>query len=170
MEKNIWKIDWIKVSLIAALYTVLTVAVAPLSYGPVQFRISEVLNILPFIPPYGVGAAIGLTIGCLLSNIISPYGIVDMVLGTLATAIAVFGVYGVRKVMGRRGLYLALIIPTIANTIIIGLMLNVFYEVPVSEAYGGVLIGEFVTATIGGYFLYKALEKMGFEKEGVSDE
>lgn len=158
------KVDWVKTSLIAALYTTLTIVVAPLSYGPIQFRISEVMNILPFLPQFGVNAVIGLIIGCLLSNLLSPYGIVDVILGTLATAVAVVGVYAVRRAMGKKGLLPALLIPTLANTIIVGWMLNFFYQIPPLEAYGGVLVGEAVMATLGGYLLYRALVKIGYEE------
>ena len=42
---------------------------------------------LPFLFP---AAAPGLALGCLLTNILSPYGPIDMIVGTLATAIAAF--------------------------------------------------------------------------------
>ena len=58
-----------------------------LAYGPVQFRFSEALTVLPFLFP---AAAPGLALGCLLTNILSPYGPIDMIVGTLATAIAAF--------------------------------------------------------------------------------
>lgn len=68
----------------AALYFVLTVAVAPIAYGPVQFRISEALCVLPLFFPE---CAIGLTIGCFFANVLGN-GVLDMTLGTLATLLA----------------------------------------------------------------------------------
>lgn len=76
----------VRTSLFAALYFVLTVALAPISYGPLQFRLSEALVLLPLIfPAEGV---VGLTLGCLLANIFSPTGWYDMVFGTLSTLVA----------------------------------------------------------------------------------
>lgn len=72
------------VAVIGALYAALTI-VNPFAYGPVQFRVSELLCILPFFFP---ASAAGLAVGCLIANIIGPYGIVDIVFGSLATLLA----------------------------------------------------------------------------------
>ena len=53
----------VKVAFIAALYTVFTIILAPISYGPIQFRLSEVLVLFAFIDPiYIIGLTLGLTI------------------------------------------------------------------------------------------------------------
>ncbi len=74
-------------ALIAAAYVVLTYVSSALglAYGPVQFRLSEALTILPLFSPYSV---YGLIIGCALSNLSSPLGLIDIIFGTAATAIA----------------------------------------------------------------------------------
>lgn len=74
-----------RAALIAALYAVCTVVIAPFSYGAVQFRIAECLCILAF---FYKEAVVGLTVGCLIANFFSPSGAIDVVLGTLATLIA----------------------------------------------------------------------------------
>ena len=56
-----------------------------LTYGPVQFRFSEALTVLPFLNPL---ATWGLFVGCILSNILSPYGLLDLIFGSLATLLA----------------------------------------------------------------------------------
>jgi uncharacterized membrane protein len=56
-----------------------------LSYGPLQLRIAEALTILPFMFPWAIS---GVSIGCLIANVISPYGPLDWVFGTLATLLA----------------------------------------------------------------------------------
>lgn len=71
-------------AVIAAIYAALTM-VNPLSYGNVQFRVSEVLCILPFFFPTSVW---GLTIGCAIANIMSTAGLTDIVVGSLATLLA----------------------------------------------------------------------------------
>ena len=72
-------------AVIAAIYAVLTLILAPISYGPIQFRISEVLCILPFFLPFSTW---GLFVGCILANLLSAYGSVDVVLGSAATLLA----------------------------------------------------------------------------------
>ena len=64
--------------LLAAIYAALTLCLAPLSYGPIQVRISECLTLLAFYDKRWVP---GLTIGCLMANLNSPFGIADMVIG-----------------------------------------------------------------------------------------
>ena len=52
---------------IAAIYVALTMIVAPIAFGPIQFRISEALCVLPYFLP---GAVPGITIGCFLANLL----------------------------------------------------------------------------------------------------
>ena len=101
--------------IIAALYVVLTYFLAPISYGPVQARISEVLTIFPIFS----GATIpGVALGCVISNIINPenLGPVDIIGGTLATIIA--GVFS--YLIGKKNKWLGIIPPVVANGLIVG--------------------------------------------------
>ena len=74
-------------AMVAALYAVLSyfANIFGLTFGVFQFRLSEALTVLPFLFP---ATAPGLALGCLVTNLLSPYGPVDMVMGTLATAVA----------------------------------------------------------------------------------
>ncbi len=74
-----------RTALIAALYALLTMFLPMLSYGVLQFRAAESMTLLPIL---FVEAIPGLTIGCLIANIVSPWGWSDVVFGTLATLIA----------------------------------------------------------------------------------
>ena len=76
-------------AMVAALYFVLCYfgTIFQLTFGPVQVRLGEALTVLPFLFP---ATAPGLAVGCLLTNVLSPYGPIDMAVGTLATAIAAF--------------------------------------------------------------------------------
>ena len=71
-------------AMVAAVYFVLCYFgnIFQLTFGPVQVRVGEALTVLPFLFP---AAAPGLALGCLLTNILSPYGPIDMIVGTLAT-------------------------------------------------------------------------------------
>ena len=79
-------------ALIAALYVLLTLlsSALGLAYGPVQFRVSEALIAFSAFTPAAVP---GLTIGCFLSNIGSPYGVADQIIGTIATFLATVSCY-----------------------------------------------------------------------------
>ena len=110
-------------ALIAAVYAVITMLTASFAYGPVQFRIAEALCILPFFLPFTTW---GLFVGCILSNIISPVGPLDMVFGSLATlgcclCVAAFGKRW--DGTGWGDCILACLMPAVWNGVIIGALL-----------------------------------------------
>jgi uncharacterized membrane protein len=97
-------------ALVAALYAVMGYFgnVFGLTFGPIQIRFAEALTVLPFLFP---AAAPGLAVGCLITNLLSPYGPIDVVLGTLATALAAWWTAKMPK------WYLAAIPPIVMNLI-----------------------------------------------------
>lgn len=140
-------------AIIASTYAVLTIAIAPLSYGVMQFRVSEALTVLPMFTPAAIP---GLFIGCIVANIISPMGVIDMILGSLATLIAGFCSYKLRE---KR--WLVPLPPVIANGIVIGAMLHYVYGVPVALPLCmlWVALGEALACYGLGYPLSRILEK-----------
>jgi uncharacterized membrane protein len=80
--------------IIAALYAALTLAFAPVAFGPVQIRPAEALTILPL---FFIESIPGLFIGCLIANLLSPYGFIDVVMGSLTTLIAAGLTYYIGK-------------------------------------------------------------------------
>ena len=112
----------LQASAIAAIYAVLTILLAPISYGPMQVRISEALTILPCFTPAAVP---GLFVGCLVSNLLGPYGIIDVICGSAATLIAALLSYFLRKHK-----WLVPLPQVIVNGIVIGGMLHFAYGVP----------------------------------------
>lgn len=106
---------------IAGIYAAATLLLMPISFGPVNFRISEALTLLPFFSPYAVA---GVTIGCLISNLLSPYGILDMIFGTLATFIAALLTYYIGKSNIKFKKLLAPLPPVIINAVIVGILIN----------------------------------------------
>ena len=79
-----------RAGVIAALYVALTYAFAPIAFGPLQVRPAEALCILPIFFPEAIPA---LYIGCMLSNLASPYFVYDVLIGSLATLLAAFSAY-----------------------------------------------------------------------------
>ena len=67
----------------------------------------------------------GLVVGCLVSNLLSPVGVADIVFGTLATLVAAIGTYALRK-----NRLLAALCPVVSNGLIVGAMLSVVYGLP----------------------------------------
>ena len=80
---------------IGALYIVLTLVLAPISFGPIQFRVAECLTILPIFYPF---AFIGLTIGCLISNALGGAILADILLGSLATLVSALLTAKIKKI------------------------------------------------------------------------
>ncbi|MDU6249814.1 MAG: QueT transporter family protein [Paeniclostridium sordellii] len=145
-------------SLVAAIYAVLTLVLGAISYGPIQFRIAEIMVLLAFIKKDYIW---GLTIGCFLANVIGPYGAPDIVFGTTATFLSVYAIYLTGKVMkGKKyAILIASIWATLINAVIIGFMLNIFVGMPLILSMIQVGFGEFVVITIIGVPVYKIIGK-----------
>ncbi|OVE65277.1 hypothetical protein CCS79_22265 [Clostridium diolis] len=147
----------VKTAIIAALYAVITLVLAPISYGPIQFRVSEIMVLLAFFDPFYI---VGLTLGCFIANILGPNGLADIIFGTLATFISVYAVSITQRFVKNRktSLIIASLWPTIFNGVIIGWMLNYIYQFPLVLSIGEVAIGEFVVVTIVGVPIVRLLQ------------
>ena len=116
---NLTQIQFItQAAAIAAVYTVLTALAAGfgLASGAIQVRFSEALTVLPFFTPAAIP---GLTIGCLISNIVTGCALPDVIFGTLATFLGAIGSYALRK-----NRFLVSIPPIVSNMIIIPFVLT----------------------------------------------
>lgn len=156
MRQNTKKLTTL--GLVAALYAVITLALSGISYGSIQFRMAEVMVLLPLL---GKEYILALTIGCFLANVVGPYGVPDIIFGTLATFISTYLVYLTGKTMkDKKGhLLIASLWPTIVNAIIIGIMLNKFLGFPLILSMLQVGFGQFVVITIIGVPLFNMIEK-----------
>lgn len=126
-------------AVIAALYTALTLLAAAwgLAYGPVQFRFSEALTILPV---FAAAAVPGLTVGCFLSNLFSGYS-TDLVVGTLATLLSAIGTRLLRDIRWRGLPVLAPLPPVLINAVFVGAEI-------VCLSPGGFAWAEFLTQAV----------------------
>ena len=104
--------------LIAAIYVAATMLCSSLAYGQVQFRISEVLMLLCY---FNKDYIISLSTGCLIVNLFSTLGMVDVVFGTLATVVAAVLIYLLRN---KVNLVVASLFPVISNAVIVGFELT----------------------------------------------
>ena len=141
----------VKIGVIAALYAVLTYALPALAYGPIQFRLSEVMTLLAFIDPFYI---LPLTLGCAIANLASPFGIVDVVFGSLASLLAL---YSMSKT---KNLFIASLWPTFF-CFIIGLEILFLSEEPINFflVTGQIMLSEFIVVSIIGILFYKLIEK-----------
>lgn len=154
MKKNDEKvISMVQAAMIAAVYVALTLPIQPIAYGPVQFRISEALTILPYFTPAAIP---GVTIGCFLSNIMMGAPLPDIIFGTLATFIGT-----VFSRMLRRQKFLVCIPPILSNALIIPWVLKFAYEFEDAVPFMMLTVGagEVLAAGVLGTMLLLALER-----------
>ncbi len=112
-------------AVIAAIYAAFTylAALFGLAYGPVQFRFSEALTILPVFTPAAIP---GLTVGCLLGNLMSSVGAIDLVFGTVATFLAAICTRALAKYTLKGMPVLAALPPVLFNAVLIGAEITLF--------------------------------------------
>ena len=144
-------------AVIAAIYVVLTVVLPIPQHGPVQFRVSEILNLLVFFNPI---FAPGIILGCLIANMFSELNVlIDMVFGTLATALSLF------CIRRTSNLFIAALFPIIFNAYIIGIILMFSLIAPPFTLMsflpfaGSVAAGQFAVMVIVAYPLFVILQK-----------
>lgn len=145
-------------AIIAAMYCLLTILFQPISFGAVQFRIAEVLTLLPILT---ADAVPGLFIGCLLANLLGGGIWFDVVLGSIATLLAAIMT---RYLRNRR--IPAMAMPTIFNGLIVGPVVYFAYVLAPGEAtnvlillstIGTVALGELVVCYVLGFPFLKAM-------------
>ena len=155
MKSNIFTSRFLaQAGIIAAVYVALVLIFAPISFGPIQFRVAEALTILPFFTPAAIP---GVTIGCLIGNLIGMGEPLDIIFGTLATLIGAFGSYALR---GNK--WLVPLPPILANTIIIPWVLRFAYGVADTIPYlmATVGLGEVLAIYVLGMILLLVLERL----------
>lgn len=159
-------LTFVRVAMIAAIYTVVSLALAPITYGNIQIRIAEALTILPLIYKPSI---YGVTLGCFLTNLIgammgvNPTGMIDAVIGTLATFLAAVCTYALRDKTVKDIPVWSILMPVIFNFFFVGAELSfLFFE---GNRMLGLLImgtevaiGELVSVIVG-WFLTRVLKR-----------
>ena len=127
-------------AVIAALYAAMTLLLAPISYGPIQLRLSEAMTLLPILLPQAVP---GLFVGCLIANLYTGM-LTDIIFGSLATLLAAIGTFLLRKKP-----FLAASCPVLSNSVIVGLVLALSFHLPVALTMLEVALGEIGAVALG---------------------
>lgn len=154
------------IAMIAAVYTVLTLVLAPLSYGNLQVRVSEALTMLPLVYQPSI---FGVTLGCFLANLIgamagvNPTGYIDAIIGTIATFGAAYCTWKLRNVRVGKLPLLSMLMPVIWNFVFVGAELGYLFmpnNLLVGTLVNGtwVALGE-VIAVILGFIFVRVLDK-----------
>ncbi|MCS7172103.1 MAG: QueT transporter family protein [Armatimonadetes bacterium] len=140
----------VRAALIAGVYAAATASLGELGYGPVQVRISEALTVLPYLDP--AAGTLGVVLGVFVANLLGPYGLVDVLLGTLLTLLAAL----LTARMPRP--WLAPLPPVVVNALGVPLYLQFLVGVPYWPTVGTVFLGQLVACYGIGYPLLLALQ------------
>ena len=160
-------------AMIAAIYAAVSLALAPISFGSVQFRISEALTLLPVFDPVTI---LGVTLGCLVTNLVgfmtgaNILGWLDIIFGTAATLIAAVLTWLLRAIRLKGIPVLAAIPPVVVNAVIIGMELCYLitggfnWSVFLINALS-VGVGQLISCFVLGLPLVWCLQKTGLHKK-----
>ena len=162
-KRNKKTMSLVTAAMIAALYVVLSFAISAfgLASGAIQVRISEALTILPY---FTVSAIPGLTIGCLLFNLLSGAAILDVIFGAFATLLGSIGSYFLGKASKKLPLvkFLVPVPPILANAFIVPWVLKTAYGL--EDAYWYLVmtvgIGEVISCGLLGMIMMTALNPL----------
>jgi len=161
MYKISSSLDMALVAIFAALYAIGVIALAPISYGIVQVRVADAL--IPLSAIFGYPAILGVTIGCFVANIYSPFGAIDIIGGTVANFVASWLSYKLRK-----NVIMATTAATLAVTVIVGSYLTALLGIPI--IFISILVGSFIAINIIGGTLIVLLRKSEFIQQFIKEE
>lgn len=146
-------------ALIASIYFVVTYLLKDISYGPVQFRVAEILNILAFYNPVYI---IGVTAGCFIANLYSQFGVYDLIFGTLHTFISLTAMSKIKNV------YVASLMPSLFSFIVgIGIMLATGTTAGFFITTAQIMLSEFVAVSLISVPLFKVFEKNSYIRGNI---
>jgi len=154
--KNIKIRDLVDASIVAALYVAITLALYPISYGSIQFRVAESLVLLTY---FNKKLGLGVIFGVLIANFFNPeFALIDCVFGTLSTVIAVM------LITKTKNLFVASLMPTLTSIIVV---FEVYYVTKISFylCFLEIVLSMFIIESVIGFLLFKLLSKnKGFLK------
>ena len=163
----------VRCAVIAAVYVVVCLALAPFSYGAVQVRVAEALCLLPV---FGAEYIIGVTLGCLLANLLGST-VIDVVFGTLATLLACLVTYKLRDIRIKGLAIPASLPPVVFNMLIVGAFEITFFFSDTAPTLAlacfnavAVAIGELISCTVLGVALVKLIESNESLKKIFTEE
>jgi len=149
----------------AALYAVLVLVLSSLSFGLAQVRIADAL--IPLSVIFGWPAVTGVTLGCLIGNVVSPMPsiVTDMSLGALANFVASVLAWkiAVQKRDSMISDFLGCTIATIVITFIVGTYLAILTEMELLIWWLGIFTGSLISINLVGYLILQFMKKAGLK-------
>lgn len=172
-EKKMTTLFIAQSAIIAALYVVLTLIFAPISFGAVQVRIAEALTILPLFTPAAIP---GLFIGCMIANLVGGGILWDIIFGSIATLIGAALGYLLRS-----SRWLVPIPAILSNTVIVPLVLRFGYGVDMpfvllvlsifaGEVAGCYILGELFASILAPYHQVVFRQPAGADAAGSQEQ
>ena len=152
----------------AAAYAAGVTLLAPISFPVFQVRVADIL--LPLSVIFGPPAVIGLTLGNIVGNLSSPFGIVDIVGGTAANFIATFLAWQIGRRRFAGAWLMSAMVEVVAITAVVGTYLAFLIGIPLWLSWVGVFIGEAISVGIGGYLLLKGVHRVLRKRPSVSNQ
>lgn len=139
-------------ALVAAIYAVLTMALP--AYGPLQFRLSEIMTLLAYYNPFYI---IPLTLGCAIANLASPFGIIDIIFGSFSSFLALTAMSKTKNI------YIASLWPAVFS-IMIGIEIMLLSSEPVNFFIitGQIMLSQFIVVSLIGVPVMKFIAKNKF--------
>ncbi|MFY9286805.1 MAG: QueT transporter family protein [Tissierellaceae bacterium] len=139
-------------ALVAAMYAVLTMALP--AYGPLQFRLSEIMTLLAYYNPFYI---IPLTLGCAIANLASPFGIIDIIFGSFSSFLALTAMSKTKNI------YIASLWPAVFS-IMIGIEIMLLSSEPVNFFIitGQIMLSQFIVVSLIGVPVTKFIAKNKF--------
>lgn len=139
-------------ALIAALYAVLTIVLSPISFGPLQFRASNLLVGLMF---YDIDYCFGLALGVFLGNLASPFGPLDWAIMPFVTLAGALSAYFTRKYW-----YVGIILWSVITSLGVAIFpLGLGAQIPFIATFPFILVSQLVVGTLG-YFIFRPFSKL----------
>lgn len=151
-----------KVSLVASLYVVVTIMLAVISFGAIQFRLAEMFNYLALFHKRYV---IAVTLGVVIANFMSPTWMLDVPIGGIATfLVLILCRYVTRNIKSTvTKIVITALIFSISMFTVAG-QLTFLLDFPFFSTWLVVGLGELVSMTLGGMFIYLISKKIDLTK------
>lgn len=139
--------------LVAAIYFLLTFATSSFSFLGIQVRLAEILVLLCF---FRRDYTFGVTLGCVIANLLSPIGMWDVLFGSLATLLSCL------LISFSKHLFIASLFPVVINAFVVGAELYFLLAEPFWLNAGLVAAGEFLAVSLIGYLLFLMVGKKAY--------
>lgn len=151
-----------KISLVASLYVVVTIMFAVISFGAIQFRVSEMFNYLAL---YNKRYVIGVTLGVVFANFLSPTWFLDVPIGGIATCLVLILCRHLTKNIQNDlwKIIITAIVFSISMFTVAG-QLTFLLDLPFFTTWLIVGMGELVSMTIGGMLIYLLSKRIDLTK------